>query len=187
MPSPTAALPDPPAPPLHVAGATVAFETITSAAKPLIQAAMAKLSPQSSRRRFFTVRHRLSDDELERFTVLDGWDRYAIGAVARHGDGRVEGVGVARYVRLADRPDAAEAAVLVVDAWQGHGIGKRLLRTLAQAASARGIATLRGVVLHDNDPMLALLARYAPSVARIHAGDHFDVEVGLAPAMLAVP
>ncbi len=109
------------------------------------------LSPESSRRRFFTPRFWLSDAELDRLTNLDGVDRYAIGATVASADGSVEGIGVARYAREPDEPRAAEAAVVVIDAWQGLGLGKLLLRRLAAAALARGIDRLRGIVLRDND------------------------------------
>ena len=64
-------------------GRTVTLSPITPAAKPLIVAAMANLSEQTSRRRFFTARYRLSDAELERMTALDGISAFALGAVAR--------------------------------------------------------------------------------------------------------
>lgn len=165
--------------PLALGDATITFAPITPAAKSLIQAAMRRLSPESSRRRFFTVRRQLSERELARFTELDGWDRFAIGALAHARGAPVEGIGVARFARLADRGDVAEAAVVVVDAWQGRGIGKLLLRALARAAFARGIVRLRGVVLPDNQPMLGLLSRHAPGLARADARDLVDVEVRL--------
>jgi len=171
--------------PLAIDGAIVAFQRVTPAAKPLIQAAMRQLSAESSRRRFFTVRRQLSDAELARFTELDGWQHEAIGAVAYRPGHHTEGVGIARFARLADRPRVAEAAVVVVDAWQRRGVGRRLLQAIARVAIARGIDRLRGIVLRDNDPMLALLARYAPRPARIDAGDHVDVEVALDAGRLA--
>jgi GNAT superfamily N-acetyltransferase len=165
--------------PFALGAATITFAPITPAAKSLIQAAMRRISAESSRRRFFTVRRQLSDRELAQFTELDGWDRYAIGALAHAPGVPVEGIGVARFARLAGRADEAEAAVIVVDAWQGRGIGKRLLRALASAAFARGIVRLRGVVLPDNQPMLELLSRHAPGLSRADAGELVDVAVRL--------
>lgn len=162
-------------------GREVALRPVTPAAKPLIAAALARLSPESNRRRFFTLRFHLSDAELERMTHLDGINRYAIGATAATPDGGIEGVGVARYVRLAAEPHAAEAAVAVIDAYQGAGLGKLLLRRLADAALARGVDRLRGIVKHDNDPMLGLLSRHAPGLALIRSRDHLEVEVRLDP------
>ena len=172
----TALFPDPV---VTVGEWAVTLQPVTPTARPMIAAAMARLSPETSRRRFFTVRYRLSDEELDRLTHLDGWTALAIAAVAHHPDGRREGAGLARFARLAARPTAAEAAVVVVDAWQGRGLGKRLLGALGEAALARGIDTLRGIVLSDNDPMLGLLSRHAPGLTRIDAGDHYDVEVRL--------
>jgi GNAT superfamily N-acetyltransferase len=165
--------------PVALGDATITFAPITPAARSLMQAAMGRLSAESSRRRFFTVRRQLSDRELTRFTELDGWDRYAIGALAHAPGAPVEGIGVARFARLAERGDEAEAAVVVVDAWQGRGIGKRLLRALASAALARGIVRLRGDVLPDKRPMLELLSRHAPALSRADAGELVDVEVRL--------
>ena len=160
-------------------GREVVLRPVTPAAKPLIAAALRRLSPESNRRRFFTLRYTLSDVELDRMTNLDGIDRFAIGATAVTSDGAVEGVGLARYERLADTPRGAEAAVTVVDAYQGIGLGKLLLRRLADAALARGIDRLRGIVMHDNDPMIGLLAAHAPGLALIRSRDHLEVEVRL--------
>jgi hypothetical protein len=73
-----------------------------------------------------------------------------------------DGVGVARFVRLADRPDVAEAAVVVVDELQGRGLGSLLLRALTTAARLRGVAHFRAEVLPENQPMRDLLQRFDP-------------------------
>ena len=160
-------------------GRRVRLAPVTPASKPLIAAALLKLSPESSRRRFFTPRFWMSDAELDALTNLDGVNRFALGATAISADGRVEGLGIARYVRDALEPRAAEAAVVVVDAWQGLGLGKLLLRRLAAAALSRGIDRLRGIVLQDNDSMLGLLTRHAPGLALIKVDGHLQVEVRL--------
>ena len=99
-------------------GRPLRFGPITPAARSVIERAIAKLSPETSRRRFFTVRYRLSDAELDALTDLDGVDRFAVGASVRDSDGAIEGVGVARYVRDDEDVEAAEVAVVVVDAYQ---------------------------------------------------------------------
>jgi GNAT superfamily N-acetyltransferase len=160
-------------------GRPLAFGPVTRAARPVLERAMAQLSPETSRRRFFTVRYRLSDAELDALTDMDGSHRYAVGASVRDAAGAIEGVGVARYVRDARAPHIAEAAVLVVDAYQGQGIGKRLLTLLAAAARVHGIRRLGGIVLPDNDPMLALLNRHAAGVEFQRADGHLTVGVPL--------
>jgi GNAT superfamily N-acetyltransferase len=166
-------------------GRRITLAPVTPASKPLIAAALLRLSPESSRRRFFTPRFWMSDAELDALTNLDGVNRFALGASAVSDDGNAEGLGIARYVRDALEPRAAEAAVVVVDAWQRLGLGKLLLRHLAAAALARGIDRLRGIVLQDNDPMLGLLTRYAPGLALIRADGHLQVEVRLDPRKLS--
>ncbi|HVF64384.1 MAG TPA: GNAT family N-acetyltransferase [Casimicrobiaceae bacterium] len=160
-------------------GRVVQFRLLTPADKPVIQAAVALLSPETSRRRFFTVRHALSDRELDDLTNLDGWNRFAIGAYIAAPDGATTGVGVARFVRVAESPEAAEFALIVVDAFQGQGVGKRLLHELVRAARERGIACLRGQVLADNEPMLALLRNHARGRLRVTGSDPLDVSITL--------
>jgi len=53
----------------------------------------------------------------------------------------------------------AEFAVVVDDAWQRQGLGIQLLGVLAEHAARARLAALAGLVLADNWPMLALLAR----------------------------
>jgi GNAT superfamily N-acetyltransferase len=72
-------------------------------------------------------------------------------------DGGARGAGVARYIRSAEQPDTAEAAVTVLDAYQGRGIGTVLLEVLTLAALERGITRFTGTVLRDNARMLTVL------------------------------
>jgi len=168
------------APPFRLRdGRAVWFGPVTPAARDVIVRALARLSPESSRRRFFTVRYQLSDRELDALTILDGLNRYAVGATVRGDDGVVEGVGVARYVRTTADPQVAEVAFLVVDAFQGQGVGKALLARLAEAAVERGIRRFEGIVLPDNTPVLGLLTRHAPGTVTHRDYDFLRVDVGL--------
>ena len=163
-------------------GRTVTLSPITPASKPLIVAAMATLSEQTSRRRFFTARYRLSDAELERMTALDGISAFALGAVARDAGGATRGVGVARYARDAGNPTAAEMAVLVVDDYQGAGLGRLLVTRLVAEAQSRGIERLHALVLPDNDVVIGMLAKYAPSIAVERSGDELRAAIPTRPA-----
>lgn len=159
-------------------GRVVTLAPLTPAAKPLIAQGIERVSPESSRRRFFTVRRRFSERELDEMTTLDGYDRHAIGATGWSAQGPV-GAGIARYARAAGDPTTAEVALLVVDDYQGMGLGRLMLARIAQAASARGIERFTALVLRDNAPMLGLLRRYAPGLSVADAGEHLRVEVPL--------
>jgi GNAT superfamily N-acetyltransferase len=67
-------------------------------------------------------------------------------------------VGVARYVRDHERPDSAEIAVAVLEAWQGRGIGKALIHRLADRARDEGITQFTALMLSGNRRMRRLLA-----------------------------
>ena len=62
-------------------------------------------------------------------------------------------VGFAGYHKSPVRPGRAEAAFVVSDALQGHGIGTRLLESLAREARAEGITTFDAYVLGGNHRM----------------------------------
>jgi len=117
-----------------------------------------RMSPDSRYRRFFTGIHELTPSMLDYLTIIDGHDHFAICAFTESLDLKEEqGVGVARFVRLVGERDVAEAAVTVVDDFQGRGLGKLLLITLVEAAHERGVHKFRGEVLASNEPMCKLL------------------------------
>ncbi len=84
-------------------------------------------------------------------------------------DGRELPVGVARYVRLADG-ETAEFAVTVADAWQGRGVGRRLLERLVEIARERGLRTLVGDTFAANGPMLQLARSLGFAIRRHEEG-----------------
>jgi RimJ/RimL family protein N-acetyltransferase len=121
-------------------------------------AGFARLSPESRYRRFFSATPRLSEEMLRRLLDTDDWNHLAIVAERVSADPKgVEGLGIARFIRLDDAPDTAEAAVVVVDDVQRRGLGRVLLLALVEAARERGIKRFRTYVLPDNEPAQRLL------------------------------
>jgi GNAT superfamily N-acetyltransferase len=131
-----------------------------------IAAAYARLSEESRRMRFFVPLAELTPEMLTALSQVDHVDHAAWLAQLEE-SGRWLGIGIARYIRDQRRPDAAEAAVTVVDRYQGHGIGTVLLEILTFAALDHGITTFVGTVLRDNDRMLSVLR---------NSGAHFEFE-----------
>ena len=135
-------------------GSTVLFRQVHSADAPLLADGFARLSARSRQLRFLTPKKELSPAELSYFTDVDHHDHEALGAL-EHPGGR--GVGIARYVRDADDPRAAEIAVTVIDDWQGRGLGTELVAQLADRARSEGICRFTALVAADNPAMARLL------------------------------
>ncbi len=125
------------------------------------------LSPESRYRRFLSPLTELSDEQLDELVGADGVDHCALGALAGV---RGRPAGVARYIRSPGRPERAELALTVVDAWQGRGLGTLLLAALAGRALANGVRSFHADVLADNAPVLALLRRCG-TAAQLHSLD----------------
>ncbi len=149
-------------------GDKVHLRLIRPTDKDLLQAGFQRMSPQSRYRRFLAAKVRLTAAELRYLTELDHVDHLAIAAEHLADPDRLEGVGVARFVRYQSGGDVAEAAVAVIDDFQGRGLGSLLLQRLIAAARERGIIKLRFEVLSQNRPMHELLnglARDATCIA----------------------
>ena len=124
------------------------FRHITPDDKGRLSVALARLSPESRRRRFLMPKPRFSSSELRYLTEIDGFDHVAIVAVSAE-DPDVF-YGVARFVRLREDPETAEAAIVVADALQGQGLGRALGRRLADEARERGVRRFTASLLSDN-------------------------------------
>ncbi len=120
--------------------------------KDLLAAGYERLSEQSRLRRFLGPKPRLTKSDLRYLTEVDGVNHYAVVVLV---GGEI--VGVARWVRLHDDPETAEAAIVVGDPFQGKGLGKLLARELADAARERGVRRIRASILSDNPPAHALM------------------------------
>jgi acetyltransferase len=113
-----------------------------------------KLSKETRYNRFLGGGVRLTPELLEKFTRIDFSRDMALIATATI-EGAETAIGVARYARLADDV-TCEFAITVADAWQGRGIGKKLLAMLVDSARGHAVRQIIGDVLATNTPMLRL-------------------------------
>ena len=118
-------------------------------------AAVARISDGSMSRRFFGAKRHFSEKETDYFVNVDFVTHVALVAVAGEGSGAIVAGG--RYVVV--RPGCAELAFVVVDAYQGHGLGAALMRHLATIARGAGLNELVAEVLAENAPMLRVFER----------------------------
>ncbi len=143
------------------------------------------LSPHSRYLRFFTHKDSLSDSELAYLTEMDQVSHFALGVCTLDAAGdEADGLAVARFIRLPERPEAAEAAVVVADHAQNQGLGRLLFQRLVAAAIERGVTHFRAEVLADNDAMRALIREWAPDIEPQPQGDVMVIEWPLVDASL---
>ena len=99
----------------------------------------------------------LGEGDLRYLTEVDQHDHVALAAF--DGD---QLVGVARFVRRAGT-SSAEAAVTIVDDWQGRGLGTALANLLAERAREERVTTFTALLLTTNTQMQDVLASIGPA------------------------
>ena len=129
----------------------------------LVQEVFDHLSPRSRERRFLAPKPVLTRSDLRQLLAIDHHDHEAL--VALRPEGRP--VGIARFVRDRDRPDTAEVAVAVVDAWQGRGVGTLLATDLSERAREVAVTRFSMMMAHDNEAAVRLLHRAAGEIERV--------------------
>jgi ribosomal protein S18 acetylase RimI-like enzyme len=167
-------------------GTQVAVRLVRPEDRELLRAGFDRLSPESRYARFLAPKASLSDDELRYLCEVDQENHVALGAVRDAPDGAPDGepigLGIARFIRLTDRPDTAEAAIAVADEVQHQGLGRLLLTRLVAAAAERGIARFRCEVLGSNTGMTALLGEISPDRSIEARAGVMSIEVTLPSA-----
>jgi GNAT superfamily N-acetyltransferase len=135
------------------------------------------MSPQTIYQRFFAALPELSPDMAWRFSHVNYTNRMALVAETADSD-PPQLMAVGRYERArseprqsepthesADEPnrgsDTAELGLVVLDQWQGLGLGRILLRKILAVAARNGITRFTADILADNRRMLHLLATEA--------------------------
>jgi RimJ/RimL family protein N-acetyltransferase len=119
-------------------------------------AAVGRVGAPSLYRRFLGAKHGFTEKEVDFFSNVDFVNHVALVAVMPE-DGRETIVGGARYI--VGPPGQAEVAFMIVDDYQGLGIGAALMRHLSAIAHAAGIRELIADVLSDNAAMLAVFKK----------------------------
>ena len=146
-------------------GSAVLIRPVRTTDAPLLADGFARLSERSRWTRFLGRKTTLTDADLRFYTDVDHHDHEALGARDHVRGG---GVGIARYVRDRDYPDAAEIAVTIVDDWQGRGLGTELVARLSDRARQEGIRRFTAVVAESNTAAAGLLRSSGASL--IHRG-----------------
>lgn len=120
-------------------------------------AAVGRTGRQSLQRRFFAVKRGFSEKEIAFFMNIDFSNHVALVALADD-DGRRVIIGGGRYIVI--EPGKAEIAFMVIDAYQGQGIGTLLMRHLAAIARGAELKQLIAEVLPENAAMRKVFSKF---------------------------
>jgi acetyltransferase len=140
----------------------------------LEEAFVSSLSLESRYQRMLSGGVKVTAEWIDSMTHID-YHRHMAFAVTTVSYGDEQFVGVGRYVVDAATP-SADIAIVLADAWQGQGLGRRLLATLLEHARTAGVREAAGVVLATNEAMLRL-ARSAGFAVTAEPGDATVVRI----------
>ena len=149
-------------------GATVLIRPIEPGDKEKLATGLRQLSDESIRKRFLAAKPRFTAAELRYLTEIDAVNHIALVAVLERDPEQL--VAVARCVRLPDRADTAEMAIVVGDPWQTQGLGRELAKRLADAALAVGVRRFAATMLGDNEAARRLMRTFSRRLQEGWAG-----------------
>ena len=140
-------------------------------------AAVGQTSAQSLYRRFFSPRRGFTEEQIAYFVNVDFVAHVALVAALEE-NGRHMIIGGGRYIVV--QPGKAEVAFVVVDRYQGQGIGAALMRHLTTIARDAGLQELVAEVLADNISMLQVFRNSGLRLGTTHEAGVIHVALQLA-------
>ena len=112
----------------------------------LEEAFVRALSLESRYQRMLSGGTKVTPEWIDSMTHID-YHRHMAFAIATSIDGVEQFVGVGRYVADAATL-SADVALVLADAWQGQGLGRRLFATLLEHAQTAGVREAVGCSCH---------------------------------------
>lgn len=140
--------------------------------------AFARVSTQTVYHRFFAAKRHFSVEEEHHFLDIDYVSQVAlIAETVEHGHRSL--IGSCRYI-VTD-PGRAEVSFMVIDEYQGLGIGGLLFDHLARIARQAGLKEFVAEVLADNRAMLRVFERSGLISQERRDGTVVDITMPLMP------
>jgi acetyltransferase len=140
-------------------GSKVILRPIRPDDAPRLQQTFSMLSPHTIYMRFLSTATGLSDEQARYLAEVDYQTRMAIvAAIQEAGEERI--IAVARYGMLIDHPPGfAEAAIVVRDDYQRHGLGSILMERLVLYAKENGVRAFVATVHTSNLPVIKFIQK----------------------------
>lgn len=149
-------------------GTDITLRPIRSEDADMLQDFVRGMSEESRYFRFMDTLRELNPTMLSRFTQIDYDREMALVATVDEGGCEIQ-IGVARYIINPDG-ESCEFGMAVADAWQGRGIGHKLMSELIEVAHDKGLERMEGEVLSKNIGMLDLAESLGFKISPV-AGD----------------
>ncbi len=138
---------------------------------------VSRLSRRTKYLRFHSL-PKLGRDDAIRFCTVDYNNTFAFVAEVR-GDQRKDIVAIGRYYRL-PKKHSAEVAFAIEDAYQGKGIGTKLVEWLANVARENSITSFEADVLGENREMMGVFRAYGFHVESELSGGVYHITFPIA-------
>lgn len=164
-------------------GSTAQLRLATPADVQAVRAFFDRLSPDATRRRFFSATRPGDAIVAEMCGSTDPRSACHLLVFRTH-DGEPRVVAVGSYV--ATRPGTAEVALAVDDDFRGKGLGTLLLERLALVAVRNGFTRFWAVTHTDNRAMLGVFRDSGFAVAEWADGGEVEVDLAVVPTATAV-
>ena len=138
---------------------------------------VSRLSPRTMYLRFHYM-PTLGPEDATRFCTVDYRDAFAFVAEVLR-EQRQDIVAIGRYYRLPNK-HSAEVAFAIEDAYQGRGIGTKLMEWLANVARENDITTFEADVLAENEEMMTVFRDYGFHITSELEADVYHVTFPIA-------
>ena len=162
------------------AGMEVTIRPIRPEDEPLMVQFHATLSEESVYMRYFhyiQYNQRVAHARLTRLCYID-YDR-EMALVVERKDPKTGAYAILAIGRLSKVHQAAEAefAILVSDAWQGHGFGVELLRRLVEIGRDEKLKRIVATILSDNVAMQHVSRKIGFKLKRVESEFHAELDL----------
>jgi acetyl coenzyme A synthetase (ADP forming)-like protein len=142
---------------------------------------ISRLSDRTKYLRFHSV-PKLGREDAIRFCSVDYDNAFAFVAEVLR-DRRRDIIAIGRYYRIPYKP-SVEVAFVIEDAYQGKGIGTKLIEWLANVARHSGITTFEASVLAENTEMMNVFKDYGFHVTSEREENEYHVSFPIARTKL---
>ncbi|MDP5239861.1 GNAT family N-acetyltransferase [Uliginosibacterium sp. 31-16] len=115
------------------------------------------LSPETKYFRYMSALRELSPALLSKLTLID-YDREMAFIATCLENGQEKQLSVSRFNTNPDGT-SCEFAIVVADAYQHSGLGRRMMEAIISTAYARGLTSMKGEFLTSNERMLRFVER----------------------------